>query len=154
MLPFEEPKGGICSEDMEFRYVSIWCRFHKLPYACFTRASAEAIGSLLGMVEKVDIRDESCPDWGRSLRIKIQVDVLRPLKRGIFLKSGSKGEDKWIPITCEKLPDFCYGCGRLGHTIKECEDKINSSGGELLYGPFLRESVRIKGEDRGSPSGK
>lgn len=87
---------------------------------------------------------------GRSLRIKIQLDVKLPLKRVIFLKAGSKGEDRWIPITYEKLPDFCYGRGRLGHTIKECEDQINSAESELLYGPLLREPLRLKIEERGN----
>lgn len=150
LLLFEEPKGGICSDEMDFRYVSFWTHFHKLPYACFTMAAAETIGGLLGKVEKVDIKDESDPSWGRSLRIKIQLDVRKPLKRGIIFKAGSKGKDKWIPVTYEKLPDFCYGCGCLGHIIKECEDPAGTCEEELLYGPGLREPVRLKSEESGT----
>lgn len=80
---------------------------------------------------------------GCSLRIKIQIDVHIPLKRGIFLKSGSKGEDKWIPVTYEKLPDFCYSCGSLGHTIKECEEVLGPKDRELRYGAWLREPTKL-----------
>lgn len=79
---------------MDFMYVTFWTHFHKLPHACFSRSSATEIGSLLGKVEKVDIEDERDLTWGSSLRVKVQIDVLKPLKRGIFLKSGNKEEDQ------------------------------------------------------------
>lgn len=144
LLLFEEPTGDSCGEDKEFRYVSFWTHFHKLPYACFSRASVMEIGSLLGKVEKVDIDDDNEPTWGSLLRVKVQIDVHKTLKRGIFLKSRNKAEDKWIKVTYEKLPDFCYGYGHFGHTIKECEAENGMDEDDLPYGGWLREPTKLK----------
>lgn len=47
-------------------------------------------------------------------------------------------------MTYEKLPDFCYGCGCLGHIIKECEDHNGATDEELPYGAWLREPTKWK----------
>lgn len=139
----EEPKGDSYGEEAEFKYVSFWIHFHKLSFACFNRKSAMEIGSLLGRVEQIDLEDDKEQYWRKTLRIKVQIEVSLPLKRGIFLSSGTGGIDKWIKVTYEKLPDFCYGCGLLGHTIKECEGDYGSNEEELSYGPDLRESIKL-----------
>lgn len=69
----------------------------------------------------MDLDEDSEQSWGCSLRVKVQIEVTSPLKHENFLKSRSKGEEKWISITYEKLPDFN---GHLGHTTKE---RVNNS---------------------------
>ncbi|MBA0862400.1 hypothetical protein Goshw_007960, partial [Gossypium schwendimanii] len=43
----------------------------------------------------------------------------KPLRRGIFVSIGNENR-VWIPFKYEKLPTFCFGCGRLGHGLQEC----------------------------------
>lgn len=104
------------------------------------------IGSLLGKVEQIDL-DESNDQYGCSLRVKILIDVQMPLKRGIFLRKGEGNAEKWIMVRYEKLPDFCYGYGLLGHTIKECGNTGEGKEEELPYGSWMREPVKIKIRD-------
>lgn len=143
MLLLADPKGDCSGDEMEFRYVSFWVHFHKLPLACFSRSAAMEIRSLVGKVEQVDLEDVSDENWGSSLRIKIQVDITSPLKRGVFLKSVRAGNEKWITMTYEKLPDFCYGCGGLGHIIKECEEDTGSDTEDIPYGPWMGEPTKL-----------
>ncbi|KAJ8436222.1 hypothetical protein Cgig2_006909 [Carnegiea gigantea] len=55
----------------------------------------------------------------RSINFQVDLDITKPLKRGICVKS----QDKliWITFKYVKLADFCYVCGLLEHTYKGCE---------------------------------
>lgn len=33
-----------------------------------------------------------------------------------------ENEEEWIPLTYEKLGDFCYRCRRITHTNRNCQD--------------------------------
>ncbi|KAA3474234.1 Endonuclease/exonuclease/phosphatase [Gossypium australe] len=70
-------------------------------------------------------------EFQRILRVRINLDVQKPLRRGIFVSSEDKIRS-WIPFKFEKLPLFCFGCGRLNHGIKDC----------WLLNPAEKEKVR------------
>lgn len=88
MILFEEPKANTSIVEMDFRYVSFWIHFHELPLVGFTRTTAIAIGNLIGNFEKVE-SDEDGWCWGETLRVRILVDVKKPLRRGVLIKVGS-----------------------------------------------------------------
>lgn len=47
------------------------------------------------------------------------------------------GEETIMPIQYERLPNFCFSCGFLGHTIRDRSNKGdigNVDGGKLVYG--------------------
>ena len=43
------------------------------------------------------------------------------------LKVGSMGEEVFIPISCQKLMDFCYECGKLGHVLEDCSSSSDTA---------------------------
>ncbi|KAJ8435144.1 hypothetical protein Cgig2_018972 [Carnegiea gigantea] len=55
----------------------------------------------------------------KALCFKVDVEIKRPLLRGI--KIMIEGRPRWIYFKFVKLPDFCYGCGCLGHVLKDCD---------------------------------
>ena len=57
---------------------------------------------------------------GRVLRIKVLIDIRKPLMRGITVKVGNPEKEKWCSFAYEYLPDFCYTCGLVGHVDKIC----------------------------------
>lgn len=63
------------------------------------------------------------------------MDTLVP---GFFHRCPPK-EPTWIQYKHERLYDFCYVCGRLGHLSFSCpvEPRPSDSG---FYGPFLKAS--------------
>lgn len=48
-------------------------------------------------------------------------------------------------MTYEKLSDFCYYCGKLGHVVQECEEEGVDVNKKLDYGVELRETQGSKG---------
>jgi hypothetical protein len=68
-----------------FKKVALWvCMLH-LPLACMSVEIGNQIGSSMGHVEEVDTDDDGV-GWGQLLRVKIWVDLTKPLPRGQQLK--------------------------------------------------------------------
>lgn len=92
----------------------------KLPLRMMNRATREAIGGDVGAFMAMET-DEDETAVGRYIRIKVKLDITKPLMRGITVFVG-KNEDKpvWYPLDYEFLPDFCYTCSLIGHIDKVC----------------------------------
>lgn len=54
-------------------------------------------------------------------------------------------EEKWIPISDEKLPNFCHTCELLGCVMQDYEKNDNQGGGEWKFGICLQESNGSRG---------
>lgn len=121
IILFDKPKGDRGIHELEFRYVEFWVHFHNLPVVCLNRKYAKALTKSIGTFVKMVEDGEEDRVWGETLRVKVRMEVNKPLRRGTKVKVGSMAEERWTPITIEKLPDFYYQCGRLGH-MNECEE--------------------------------
>lgn len=50
------------------------------------------------------------------------------------------GQDKWADIKYERISDYCYGCGRLGHSSQTCAYNLVMSESKIgfpMYGSWL-----------------
>ena len=56
-----------------------------LPLACVNLTVGHQIGPSMEQVEEVDV-DDGGMDWGEYLRVKITLDLQKPLMRGRMLK--------------------------------------------------------------------
>ncbi|KAA3479287.1 reverse transcriptase [Gossypium australe] len=71
-----------------------------------------AIGATFGGIIRSEIKGDFC-------RIRIPLDVQKPLRRRIFVSTSDQGKC-WISFKYEKLLTFCFGCGRMGHAVSSC----------------------------------
>jgi hypothetical protein len=106
--------------------------------------TGKVIREKVGRVLKVDV-DVDDSAVSNYLRVRVQVDVRKPLLRGVFLEKVTSGGRDWCPIQYEFLPNFCYGCGLLGHVYKECDASVGKEE-DQQYGDWMQASpVRKKG---------
>ncbi|KAK4397799.1 hypothetical protein Sango_1255400 [Sesamum angolense] len=120
----------------------IWSSFHdhvqRLPVRQMTREMVEAIGHRIGRYE--DSADSCQFMWDSSMRLRVELDISKPLKRFRQLRT-TRGEGLVVSFTYERLPNFCYLCGLLGQVDRNCvrcyEEGFVESGGELQYGEWL-----------------
>ena len=79
----------------------------------------EAIGEEVGEFVEME-KEEDGSAVGRFMRIKVHIDIRKPLMRGVTLNIAESNKDLWCPLVYEYLPDFCYICGIIGHVDKAC----------------------------------
>jgi len=116
-----EFEGNKTIDEVDFFFIPIWIRVHKMPLGLMTREAGELIGEMVGKVLDVDA-DENGRAVGEFLRIKVRLDIRKPLMRGVTLDigDGDHENNKWCPLVYEFLPDFCFICGLIGHVDRAC----------------------------------
>lgn len=137
-----------------FERASFWVQMYGLPLACMNLTVGQQIGSAMGHVEEVDV-DEEGMEWGESLKVKINLDLQKPLMRGRMLKIN--GSSMLIKFQYERLPKVCFRCGVIKHGVTGCEERneARKQNAPIEFGPWLRASSpkRVFGGRFGSTMG-
>lgn len=60
-------------------------------------------------------------EMGEFCRIRIRLNVTQPLLRGVFISINNQNK-VWLAFKYETLPNFYFGCGKIGHGVQECND--------------------------------
>ncbi|XP_030949448.1 uncharacterized protein LOC115973328 [Quercus lobata] len=118
LVLLQEFNGKLTPKEVEIRWAPFWVQIFNLPLNCRTKEIGLAIGAKLGEVLEIDVQ-ESGVHWGTCLRVKVHLDVTKRLLRGKKITMEG-GESRWVNFKYERLPNFCYQCGLLNHTLKEC----------------------------------
>ncbi|KAL0444622.1 UNVERIFIED_CONTAM: hypothetical protein Slati_2184900 [Sesamum latifolium] len=111
-----------------------------------TEEVVRVIGGHVGQWEEdtTALKDFSSTE---SVRIQISLDVNRPLRRVLKLKSD-EGDELLIRFTYERLPNFCYICRKLGHISRFCdryfEEGFVDPGETTPYGPWIRKNLSMR----------
>ncbi|KAF5442303.1 hypothetical protein F2P56_034974 [Juglans regia] len=134
---------------------SFWVRMYDLPLDGMNARAVRKIAATLGDVEDVDLI-ETRPGWGEYVRVRISLDISKPLPRGKRVVVGET-DYVWVRFKYEKLPQFCYYCGLLGHGERDCLQWINIKGdakdSEFPYGSWMRVgSVSVRARNYLGPS--
>jgi hypothetical protein len=151
LFSVEDFNGSIAPAKMEFNKAFFWVRMFHLPLGCMSEAMGVKLGSSVGLVEGVET-DEDGIGWGEYLRVRICLDISKPLVRGRVLKLN--GEISWVAFQYEQLPRFCFQCGIICHGEGGCIVRRRNFQGAhegVQFGPWLRVSPMYKqtGFERG-----
>lgn len=116
----------------------IWIRIYDAPVRCMNNSTAKLLGQKIGKLITID---PALDPFGKYIRVKVELNVTKPLKSGIKVKLG--GQELWLPLKYEGLPTYCYKCGLMGHTFKYCEENSNEEDLDPLdlpFGPNIKAS--------------
>jgi hypothetical protein len=94
------------------------------------------MGDVIGQFIAVEVGEDGTAP-GEFLRVKVRLQIAKPLMRGMMVQVGKDGREKWCRFEYEYLPDFCFTCGVLGHVNKTCSKKLKR-GEEPQYGKWLK----------------
>lgn len=129
--------------EVVFSHSPFWIRVLDIPLKYRTLEIAKQIGNAIGTYMEADF--EESPLWADYLKIWVNIDVTKPLRRGIKLRVNET-ELVWVGFQYERLPSFCYKCGKIGHSMRECKMEIELENSESLpYGPWMRAPSKQKG---------
>ncbi|KAL7184403.1 hypothetical protein ACSBR2_026540 [Camellia fascicularis] len=131
--------------DLEFLWSPFWVQVHGLPPEKLTKANGELIGNRIGRLIRVEAHCEGLLLYRNFLRIRVELNISKPLPRGFFLQHNDSlhgvSSNPWISFKFEKLSDFCFDCGRIGHDRKACKFVTREEGMRSGYGPELRTGI-------------
>lgn len=147
LLLIEDFDGSAQPSDLAFNQVAFWVRMVNLPLACMSKGIGRKIGESVGTVEAVDTEANGM-GWGEFLRVKIRIDLHKPLPRG--RKINVEGKQLWIYFQYEKLPKFCFQCGLISHGKTGCMKKniFRHHDANPQYGPWMRVASPTRKADR------
>uniref|UniRef100_A0A803Q6Z2 Reverse transcriptase domain-containing protein n=1 Tax=Cannabis sativa TaxID=3483 RepID=A0A803Q6Z2_CANSA len=117
-----------------------WVQLHRLPTLSKSKAMAKWAGNIVGTYLDVD-EDSLHEGWGPYLRFQALLDLSKPLLRGKMARIRDSREEFWVEFRYERLPEFCFECGIIGHPFEHCPtflDQIyNGQEPTLEYGPEM-----------------
>ena len=147
LVLFQRIEDSTTISSLSFNECAFWIQIHNLPIKSMTSELGMSIGKSLGRVICVSETNEFA-SIGRSLRIRVAINVNKPLSRGRKLWENGVGVG-WASFRYERLPNFCYWCGSLLHEDRECElwlSKRNKSSLEKgQFGPWMRAEMNPAG---------
>ncbi|XP_021775621.1 uncharacterized protein LOC110739484 [Chenopodium quinoa] len=143
LLILNEISRGEQSRDVNLNFSPFWVRIKDLSFDCRTNSHVNMIASKLGDV--IEIEEDSVAIC-KSRRVKVMLDVQKPLKRYQTLRT-KEGNVIRINLKYERLPFFCFSCGTMGHSERDCllvSDDSNEQGHG--WGAWLKASP-MKGKN-------
>ncbi|XP_027157976.1 uncharacterized protein LOC113759597 [Coffea eugenioides] len=128
---------GIEEDEDAFSVAPIWVQVWNLPIHCLSKAVGKKVGTIFHEVKEVLI-PQSGGKEGKHMKLLVLIDIKQPLLRGTTIQMN--GVNKWLSFKYERCPDFCYSCGVIGHSEKNCKFPVVVKKGQYQnqYGPWMR----------------
>ncbi|KAH9781813.1 cchc-type domain-containing protein [Citrus sinensis] len=140
LMVLTEPKGIGDIANQSFTHTPFWVHLRNMPITWMHKDMVQELGEYIGSVKDVDT-DEEGNCIGEIVRLRISVDITKPLQKLLEVETEDEGSIP-IPILYERLPDFCFCCGLIGHHYKECIEYKGQPKEDLPYGYWMKATTR------------
>ena len=116
-------------EEVNFSFAPYWIQFHGLPLAAFDEECAIRLGNAVGETLIVESPEVGGKIQRSFIRARILINLNNPLVAEISVPRQGKDPAR-VKVKYERLQNFCYGCGRIGHEMRGCKNFKNASDKE------------------------
>ncbi|KAI8571721.1 hypothetical protein RHMOL_Rhmol01G0141500 [Rhododendron molle] len=137
LLILKPLENNMVVSEIQFQHYPFWVQIHGLPVEKMCRANSETIGKRFGKLIAIEVAPSTTLLSHSFLRVKVEINISQPLPKGFMLRRKTR-RDLWISYVYERLPDFCYACGRIGHDKCSCRYTARDTESHSGYGPELR----------------
>lgn len=128
--PLEQPSKVLLDKAV------FWIQLIDLPISAMKENIIQKLGSRAGRVIEVGYQKDNYLG-GRHARARVEIDINKPLTIGTQLQIKGKAP-MFIQYQYERLQQFCFKCGQLGHIEQEYEETVDS-----LYLNQYNETLRV-----------
>jgi len=118
LILLAEVEESIAPSEVQFIHVDFWVRGYDILFGHKSKETARALAAHFGGL--VEYREIDTLGWSRYKDFRVKVNIHEPLLRGAIASFGDAGA-KWIPFKYERLPNFRYRCGGIGHVEDDCD---------------------------------
>ncbi|GJR53596.1 reverse transcriptase [Tanacetum coccineum] len=123
----------------EMKKVPLWIRLFNVPLSRRNKSHVGGIAAKLGEVLGVD--NFYFVNRGKHNRARVMINITMPLCRYVTVLNLHNTKVQ-VHVQYERMPNFCYWCGLLGHTVKECLTKPNEIDWKTFTEWPFQESLR------------
>ncbi|WOH01895.1 hypothetical protein DCAR_0521281 [Daucus carota subsp. sativus] len=137
-------------KDIILSELFMWVQVYDVPIGFKSEFVLKSIGNFVGRYMESDPKNFQGL-FRDYLRVRVAIDISRPLKSQMRIKKPG-GEWLWIHFKYERLPSFCFYCGKIGHSEKFCEELFDNpqAQGVRKYDSSLRASPRNQASHKGN----
>lgn len=136
---------GLELQNIPLNHADFWVQVHHLPVGFMTELVGKHLANFIGEFIDYDSTNNSGV-WCNYIRLRVHIDIRQPLKKEHKVRVAG-GEWCIVKFKYEKLPIFCFVCGRIRHTEQSCEvlfemevdDGVREWGVELRVDPRRNE---------------
>ena len=127
-------RRGLSAANIKFTHSPFWVQIWGLPFELMSEEVGRKLGNSIGRFIEMD-RQARQSEQAKFMRIRVDLQLDKPLRRGGRVASVV-GEKCWVSFRYERLPVFCFQCGKLGHDEKHCLDLLDQQNPKQ-YGDWL-----------------
>ena len=129
-------RKGLSASNIFLTHSPFWVQIWDLPFEHMSMEVGRELGNCLGKFIESNRRTGNS-DQAKFMRIRVDLQLDKPLRRRGKVASEDR-EKLWVSFKYERLPTFCYFCGRLGHDDKHCPESAEHLNSPRQYGDWLQ----------------
>ncbi|CAA0824775.1 Unknown protein [Striga hermonthica] len=134
LLLLKEWSEGISADHPCFHEVEMWVQGWNIPIHWISYEVGLKLGSAFKKVLDVNV-PQGGPLAGKCIRMLVIIDTNKPLLRCTNLQLEQKKIQ--VLFKYERLVNFCFYCGCLGHTDNNCDERSTDiAEGRILAGRY------------------